>query len=722
MRLKSLMMNLTNKERSWLPWFGSNNKFSLALSCWLNKSTYAGVEESFEGIAATRIKLLEQWTLSHWEHLNSLLSTLQDKGLENGHDVLLQKLSDAPDFSEVFILDPDGQVIDSSYAQFIGRKSTNTNVLHQAKTGRFLHGPYIDRHTLQVGASSSKFHDEVTLMFYLPINNTDGDLVGFLCGRVPNDVIGDLIQREAGHIYQESGDNYLFMVKANFDPSIQAGIALSRSRFEDDTFSHGENLKSGVKTDYGEVRIKNHTEFEIRFTDPATGQLHPGVRETISKGENLFVMYPGYSDYRHIPVIGKGVTFSLPGSPDKWGMMCEGDLEEVYRRRSINLGLLQLHFLSVVSLLTINNSLLMFTDLSNYIVYAITAMLVLMNCFIFSAAGTNRVSKRLKSMTSVIKTIAEGEGNLTQRLDPQKIKQDETGDMSRWINSFIDNLDGIVGQVINASQRVKSTNETMLKRNEEVFKNSDAVYHSMKNISELIQQQRFVISDAAKTTENMKISVAEVVEQANHDFEKSRIGTQAIRDVVSNTASSVQLIDERMSDIGNIIEVITSITSQTNLLALNAAIEAARAGEHGKGFSVVADEVRGLAERTANAASDIQSMIKSLQSETQQAVKTMKIGVKDVDQSLQLTESFSSENSALNAIVDKMFDIIFEIINVIEQNSNRNDQTTQDVIVITESMVQSIQGLNLSTGQVNATANKLQQLVGTFKVTRNEAA
>ncbi len=147
-------------------------------------------------------------------------------------------------------------------------------------------------------------------MFYLPLFNGD-ELQGYLCGRVPNDVLGDLIQREAGHIYQESGDNYLFMVDSKFDPSIQPGIALSRSRFEDNTFSHGENLKSGVSTDYGEVKIKKHTEFEIRFTDPATGELHPGVRETIKHGHNLFVTYPGYSDYRHIPVIGKGTTFSL---------------------------------------------------------------------------------------------------------------------------------------------------------------------------------------------------------------------------------------------------------------------------------------------------------------------------------------------------------------------------------------------------------------------------
>lgn len=162
-------------------------------------------------------------------------------------------------------------------------------------------------------------------MFYQPLRHA-GKVLGCLCGRVPNDVLGDLIQREAGHIYPESGDNYLFMAQSRFDLAIQPGIALSRSRFEDATFTHGENLKSGVHTPWTTVQVQRHTELELRFTDPSTRELHPGVRETIRRGENLFVTYPGYSDYRHVPVVGKGVTFQLPGSPDRWGMMCEADL------------------------------------------------------------------------------------------------------------------------------------------------------------------------------------------------------------------------------------------------------------------------------------------------------------------------------------------------------------------------------------------------------------
>lgn len=714
MHLSSRRMHLSSKERSWLKWFGTNSKFSLGLSCWLNQHTYPVVEQTFESIAATRVNILNTWVNNHWDHLALIASLIKQIDQAEYTKVLAKKCHELDDFSELFIIDTNNQLLGSSYAQRNGSAQQPKTAISQALIqNQFLHGPYTDPLTLKIGASSSTFHDEVTLMFYQTIKLSDTETI-LLCGRVPNDVIGDLIQREAGHIFHESGDNYLFMVDAQFDKSIEQGIALSRSRFEDNTFSHGENLKSGVNTGYGVVRINRHTEFEIKFTDPATQQLHPGVRETIKNGHNLFVTYPGYSDYRHIPVIGKGITFKLKGSLDTWGMMCEGDLEEVYRRRSINFSLIKLYLMMMVSLIGLNTSLFSFTDLSLIEISSITAVGALLSCFIFAALGSNKISNRLNEMTNVIRTIAEGEGNLTQRLAQNKIKNDETGDMSRWVNSFIDNLDGIVGQVLAAAGAVKSTNDEMLIRNQNALVSSTQVDHSMQEMQSLIDIQRHDILHASETANQMQAAMQAAVKKAINESENARASTQAIKHIVETTAQSVQQIDARMNEIGNITSVITEITNQTNLLALNAAIEAARAGEFGRGFSVVADEVRSLAGRTAEAATNIQVMIQSLQDQSQQAVSVMEIGVKDVDETLTFSASNQSENNTLHQTINEMFETIAKI----EQNSANNAATVIEVAQVTDKMTQVIHDLNHSSIQVDNNANKLNQLVDVFTVSQ----
>ncbi len=157
--LKSASMNLSQKEKQWLPWFGETGKLAMYRSCFVSRH---------------------------------------------------------------------GEVISSTYSEHIGRSDLHFDAVSQGTKARFLHGPYVDPLTLKIGRSSSNFHDEVTLMFYQPIEK-DGIFYGAICARVPNDVLGDLIQREAGHIYPESGDNYIFMVDSNFDRTIQQGTALSLS-------------------------------------------------------------------------------------------------------------------------------------------------------------------------------------------------------------------------------------------------------------------------------------------------------------------------------------------------------------------------------------------------------------------------------------------------------------------------------------------------------------
>ncbi|WP_414705121.1 methyl-accepting chemotaxis protein [Pseudomonas sp.] len=186
---------------------------------------------------------------------------------------------------------------------------------------------------------------------------------------------------------------------------------------------------------------------------------------------------------------------------------------------------------------------------------------------------------------------------------------------------------------------------------------------------------------------------------------------------MERSALGVQRLDSRMAEIDGIVGLIADITAQTNLLALNAAIEAARAGDHGRGFAVVAGEVRTLAQRTAQAAENIGTLVESLQAETRREVQSMEAGVKDVDARLQHSETEGAENGQLHERVQRMF----EIIQQLNQRSLHYGQTIRGVEQAAGDMGHTLDGLAGSAERVRHTANRLQRLVGQFRVSQRGA-
>jgi len=708
--LKSTHMALSASERAWLPWFGKLGKLTLGWSCHLNRDRYEAIESTFEGIAGTRVRLLQGWAEQQWAYMNSLGRELEQTLPRIDAAILADTRTLAENFSELFVVDLGGQLLASTAARRNGPSGLLPQALAYGSRENFLHGPYCDPMTEQLGASTSRFHDEVTLMFHRPLVQA-GRTVAILCGRVPNDVIGDLIQREAGHIFHESGDNYLFMVNPVFDRAIRPGTALSRSRFEDSTFSLGDNLKDGVRTAFGTVRVQRHTELELVFNDPATGQLHPGVRETIRKGENLFVTYPGYSDYRHIPVIGKGVTFRMPHSPDTWGMMCEGDLEEVYRYRSISQQLLSQYLGTSIGCWLLSVLIDTGFNLGEFAGISVSLLFLLTGAWIFYLASARPLRGRLRETSRLLRGIAEGGGNLTQRL-PRKDRNDETSFMANFVNSFIDNLEQIVRRVVFTSKEIHQTNLTML---ETSHHSGDAVNHmltAMQDVLDSIRGQIQEIDAASSNAEDMRAAMHQVSEEARRQFDLVQLRTHDIRRSVAASAETIRTLESSATEIGRIVTVIDDIASQTNLLALNAAIEAARAGESGRGFAVVADEVRKLAERTAGATKEIGTMIENVQSQAEQAVARMETGMVQMEEGLKLATESASDKGEMQAITERMFTTIDQIA----AGAHALNSRVAHITTSADSVRTAITEAARSAEKTGAGAAKLDTLVGQFQV------
>lgn len=711
--MKSLQMQLSSAERRWLPVFGKTGKIAMRWACYLNRRRYPVLEQTFDGIAANRVNMLRGWCHQQWELLENLAKEIEFEFPEIDEAALKRKAVVLRDCSEVFIIDKEGRMLASSRSGKAGKRpDLPSEAVKRGLRERFLHGPYIDPQTQSIGPSTSKFHDAVTLMFYQPLV-CEGVTVGCLCGRVPNDVIGDIIQREAGHVFIESGDNYVFMVNSVFDPAIKPGTALSRSRFEDNTFSLGDNLKQGVRTAFGTVRVKNHTELELMFTDPATGELHPGVRETMRKGENTFVTYPGYSDYRHIPVIGKGVTFQMPGSPDKWGMMCEADLEEAYRFRSVNYRLMRIYLTVVFTTWAASVGIGHLLNLGPVQTELINLGLLGFGALMYYRFGLSPMTDRLRGMARVIRSLAEGGGNLAQRFERKEAAVDEPSVMAQWVNSFVDSLDGTVGRVIHATEEMDVSQSQMLERNKEATIASNQVLGAVQEILDSLQQQMRDLDTATQTTAEIRATMQHAVDNAKLQFGMVQQRTQGIRSSIEESSQTIRRLSDSTEQIGRIVMVINEIADQTNLLALNAAIEAARAGEAGRGFSVVADEVRKLAERTGNATHEIGQMIKTVQGQAREAVQIMESGSAGMEEGLRLAEEAASDNTGMQEILERMF----MLIQGISESAYSYGSRVQGVATVTESMRGALDELNFSVAQARQTSQKLKRLAGQFQVT-----
>jgi len=265
---------------------------------------------------------------------------------------------------------------------------------------------------------------------------------------------------------------------------------------------------------------------------------------------------------------------------------------------------------------------------------------------------------------------------------------------------------------------------------------SEAISGAADETSRGATDQSNQVTQVSTATEQMSATIIETAQNSSEASERSRkaneaaamggetvlemrSGMQKIAEVVQGSAASIAKLSDSANRIGEIVSVINDIADQTNLLALNAAIEAARAGEQGRGFAVVADEVRKLAERTGKATTEISGMIKSVQTDTEAAVGSMESGMAQIGQGQELSENAKASLDEIVAMSQEVMDMIQQIATASEEQSVTADEIQKNIVQVADVAREStgIAERTASTaGQLRRQSEQMAELAGQFEV------
>ena len=506
-----------------------------------------------------------------------------------------------------------------------------------------------------------------------------GKKLGVLAFQLPIERINTVMTRngkwrESG--LGESGETYL--IGSDFKMRSQSRFFL-------------EDAKGFMQaiTDAG---VSNETRDAIQSKETVIGLMavkSQGAQNAIN-GQTGFDIF---DDYRGVPVLSAYKPIEIDGL--QWAILAEIDQAEAYEAAY---------------------------SLNSFIIYFMLGV----GCVLVLSSGalgwffSLRLARPLERIVNSMRDISSGSGDLTARLDESA--KDELGQLGAAFNTFVAKLEGIMSQVGSSTDELATASEEL----------------SMitRDTRQGVEQQQNEIQQVATAIEEMTSTVKNVAENTNATAEAARTAGMQVKtgkEVLVANSTAIQQLSRRMIEsqdvvnalqqdstrVGTVLDVIRGIAEQTNLLALNAAIEAARAGEQGRGFAVVADEVRILAQRTQQSTEEIREIIESLQSRSQQTTQMLQQNNEGLTTTVQRSEQADQAFIVIEQAVQQLLDMSTQIASATEEQSAVTEEISKNVdniYQVAQSTATGAEQTATSSEMLARLGDNLKLLVSQFKV------
>lgn len=345
---------------------------------------------------------------------------------------------------------------------------------------------------------------------------------------------------------------------------------------------------------------------------------------------------------------------------------------------------------------------------------------VLVFLFALSFIIVRSILKPLVSTVTAMQEISHGEGDLRVRLASKG--HDEMAQLAGGFNGFVEKVQAVVQRVTGYGERLMAASNTMANITERSNQLLSQHQEETHQVATAVHQMSATVQEVARNASDAARSIQEVRTEALDGqaiVEQSIESIRTLATSVDQAAEAVQALENETQNIGSILDVIRSIADQTNLLALNAAIEAARAGEQGRGFAVVADEVRTLAQRTQESTEEIQRMIEQLQRGANSAVQVIRSGRDEAEVSVSKSRLAGESLASITTNVLQVADVATQIASATEEQSSTVDMINQNVSNINQAFIETSAGAEEMAGaarDLNSLADELNQTLSSFKV------